>query len=358
MDILEGNYNHPRIAYQTRTTNPPGTAIFHDRLLVSPNYNEALGLFGLLEGDGVYLWDAHGTSDGDPDGIFQTLKYCVDYKDDRGEWRPDVPGTPLGKAKTWYPPSMAYAADYYALGAWKYAQIADVVTGGRRVDFEYSTDGGKTWYVPPANGGAMADVVRDKRPIVTGAVRGQDVAVVVFHPFQGVADTHAAAGPSRKGRVFVGHLRHAGPRLSRPPGGRITGGLADENSVQRPLSFVVLCGAAVGSVRAADDAPELVRNPRFEAAEKQDLPDGWTVWKPVCEEASCTVRATKEGLKIDAPQKPFAVGGVWQDLQGIAGGQAYAFDATCKAENIASPYRSLIVRVLGPRRASRCTRPG
>lgn len=189
MDILEGNYKHPRIAYSTRTTQPPGIAVFKDRLLVSPNFNEALGLFGLLEADGAYLWDAHGVSDGDPNGIFSTLKYCIDYKDDRGEWRPDVPGAPIGQAKTWYPPCMAYAPDYYALGAWKYSQIADVVVGGKRVDFSYSVDGGKTWYDPPANGGTMADVVRDKRPILTGAVRGRDIAVVAFHPFQGVADT-------------------------------------------------------------------------------------------------------------------------------------------------------------------------
>ena len=189
MDILEGNYKHPRIAYPTRTSDPAGTAIFKDRLPVSPNYNEALALFGLLEGDGIYLWDAHGVSDGDPNGIFQTLRYCVDYKDDRGEWRPDVPGTPIGRAKTWYPPTPCFAPDYYALGAWKYSQIADVIAGGKRVDFEYSMDDGKTWYVPPANGGTMADVIHDKRPIVTGAVRGQDVAVVVFHPFQNVAAT-------------------------------------------------------------------------------------------------------------------------------------------------------------------------
>lgn len=189
MDILEGNYRHPRIAYPTRTTNPPGLAIFKDRLLVSPNYNEALALFGLLEGDGVYLWDAHGISDGDPNGIFSTLKYCQDYHDDRGEWRPDSPGEPLGEARTWYPPCMAFAPDYYALGAWKFSQIADVVTAGRKLDFEYSLDDGKTWYLPPANGATMADVIHDKRPIVAGAVHGQDIAVVAFHPFQGVADT-------------------------------------------------------------------------------------------------------------------------------------------------------------------------
>ena len=189
MDILEGKYHHPRIAYPTRTHHPPGLAIFHDRLLVSPNFNEAIGLFGLLEADGAYLWDAHGLSDGDPDGIFRTLTYCRDYKDDRGEWRPDAPGTPIGKGATWYPYAMAYAADYYVLGAWKYSRIADVVTRGKRVDFEYSTDGGATWYVPPANGGTMADVVHDGRPIVSGAVAGKQLALVAFHPYQGVADT-------------------------------------------------------------------------------------------------------------------------------------------------------------------------
>ena len=217
MDILEGNYNHPRIAYSTRTTDPPGTAMFKDRLLVSPNYNEALALFGLLEGDGIYLWDAHGTSDGDPNGIFGTLQYCVDYKDNRGEWRPDKPGAPLGSKRGWYPYAMAYAADYYALGAWKYAQIADVVAKGRRVDFEYSLDDGRTWYTPPANGGAMVDVIHDKRPIVTGAVSGQDIAVVVFHPFQGVADkatlrvrqgkdVFAVTVTGTRARVFRGKL--------------------------------------------------------------------------------------------------------------------------------------------------------
>ena len=106
----------------------------------------------------------------------------------------------------------------------------------------------------------------------------------------------------------------------------------------KPLHSALLACLLFGSsptaaVRGAE-AAELVRNPRLEAAEKQELPQGWTAWTPICQEASCTVRATKDGLKIDAPQKPFAVGGVWQDLQGIAGGDAYAFDVACKAENM------------------------
>lgn len=189
MDILEGNYNHPRIPYPTRTTTPPGLVIFKDRLQVSPNFNEAISLFGLLEADGAYLWDAHGLSDGNPDGIFSTMQYCIDYHDDRGQWLPDLPGTPIGKNKTWYPYNMTFAHDYYALGAWKFSQIADILTAGKKTDFEYSMDAGKTWYLPPANGSTMPDVIRDRRPIVTGAVTPDAIAVVVFHPFQGVADT-------------------------------------------------------------------------------------------------------------------------------------------------------------------------
>ncbi len=191
MEILEGKYEHPRVPYPTRTTQPPGTALFHERLPVSPNFNEAVGLFGLLEGDGAYLWEPHGRSDGDPNGIFSTLRYCQEAKDDRGEWRPDVKGTPIGRSRSWYPPYTYAAPDYYTLGAWKYAQIADVIQNGKRVDFEYSTDAGKTWYMPPANGATLPDVIRDKRPFVTGAVAGNDVAVVAFNPFQSIADTSA-----------------------------------------------------------------------------------------------------------------------------------------------------------------------
>ena len=35
----------------------------------------------------------------------------------------------------------------------------------------------------------MCDVVRDRRPIDTGAIKGRQIAVVSFDPYQGVGDT-------------------------------------------------------------------------------------------------------------------------------------------------------------------------
>jgi hypothetical protein len=84
---------------------------------------------------------------------------------------------------------MAFSPVYYALAAWKYSQVADIMEGGVRVDFEYSLDGGKSWYVPPTNGSTMCDVVRERRPILTGAVNGRQIAVVAFDPYQGIAET-------------------------------------------------------------------------------------------------------------------------------------------------------------------------
>jgi len=116
------------------------------------------------------------------------------------------------------------------------------------------------------------------------------------------------------------------------------------------LSYSVLfCCIASVHVQGADTAAELVKNPTFQAAESQELPAAWTLWTPVYREASCTVRAPKEGLRVDAPQKPYAVGGVWQDLPGIAGQQAYAIEAVCMAHDLPSPHRSAIVRVLWTR---------
>ena len=189
MGILEGNYHHPSIPFRTRTTNPPGVVTWKERLPVAPNVTEQLAFFGFLEGDGAYLWDSFFTTSPDPNAAFWQVKYSLDYKDPRGSWQPDVPGTPPGRSSIPGTHCMAYSPAYYALAAWKYSQIADIIEGGERMDFEYSLDDGKTWYTPPANGSTMCDVTRERRPIVTGAVKGRQIAVVAFDPYQGVGDT-------------------------------------------------------------------------------------------------------------------------------------------------------------------------
>ncbi len=189
MAILEGNYHHPALPFRTRTTDPPGVVTWKERLPVAPNVTEQLALFGFLEGDGTYLWDSFFTTSRDPNAAFWQVKYATDYQDPRGSWQPDVPGTPPGRSEVPGTHCLAYSPVYYALAAWKYTQIADLVAGGTRLDFEYSLDDGKSWYTPPANGSTMCDVARDKRPIVTGAVKDRQIAVVAFDPYQGVGDT-------------------------------------------------------------------------------------------------------------------------------------------------------------------------
>ena len=189
MGILEGNLHHPSIAFRTRTTQPPGVVTWKERLPVSPNVTEQLALFGFLEGDGAYLWDSFFTTAPNPDAMFWQVKYSADNKDPRGSWQPDQPGTPPGRSSTPGTHCVGYSPVYYALAAWKYSQIAGIMNGGTRLDFEYSLDDGKTWFIPPANGSTMCDVARDRRPIVTGAVNGRQIAVVAFDPYQGVGDT-------------------------------------------------------------------------------------------------------------------------------------------------------------------------
>lgn len=48
-----------------------------------------------------------------------------------------------------------------------------------------------------------------------------------------------------------------------------------------------------------------------------DPTDGWSIWSPAWQKASCLVRAVQEGLLVEAPGNPYAVGGIQRDLRGI-----------------------------------------
>ncbi len=91
-------------------------------------------------------------------------------------------------------------------------------------------------------------------------------------------------------------------------------------------------------------ANELVQNCDF-GRKEQKVADHWSVWMPEWAPAACTVRSTSDGLLIDAPGRPYAVGGVWQDIEGIKPGKAYAVNVTCRAKGISSAYRSVLVRL-------------
>lgn len=113
------------------------------------------------------------------------------------------------------------------------------------------------------------------------------------------------------------------------------------------LRAVVLTFSALLTLWLAGSSPandELVKNASFKTVES-GLPVDWTAWTPAVEHAACRLQKVQGGLKVDAPQEPFAVGGVAQKISGIQGGKAYVIEALASAEGIADPYRSVMVRL-------------
>jgi len=106
-----------------------------------------------------------------------------------------------------------------------------------------------------------------------------------------------------------------------------------------------LIGAFMLALLTAPSAAELVRNPGLAPTQGEALPRHWTPWLPDWEAAQCTLKATPEGLRVNAPRQPFAVGGAQQTLTGIAGGQAYAVEAHCELRKIDFPYQAVTVRL-------------
>ncbi|MBM3499220.1 MAG: carbon-nitrogen hydrolase family protein [Armatimonadetes bacterium] len=109
--------------------------------------------------------------------------------------------------------------------------------------------------------------------------------------------------------------------------------------------LLLLLGILVLMAAAAPSAAELVRNPRLTAPDGEALPADWSLWQPPWEGARCTVTPTPEGLKVTAPRRPFAAGGVQQTVSGIVAGQAYAVEAGCVLSKIAFPLQAVTVRV-------------
>ena len=111
------------------------------------------------------------------------------------------------------------------------------------------------------------------------------------------------------------------------------------------LLVVVCLGSAVVQGGDKAKARELVSNPTFAASKESKLPKGWTVWRPVWEQAACRVRSAGDGLLIDGPNDPYSVGGVSQEIEGIRAGQAYAIKAVCELHGVPVAYKTVLVRV-------------
>ncbi len=108
----------------------------------------------------------------------------------------------------------------------------------------------------------------------------------------------------------------------------------------------LLACAAVPALGAGPAQANLIRNPTFAEAGAEGAPAAaWSAISPEWTPAACRVRRTDGGVRVDAPEESFAVGGVEQTVNGIAPGRAYAVEAECACDGIASPVRSVLVRV-------------
>ena len=103
-------------------------------------------------------------------------------------------------------------------------------------------------------------------------------------------------------------------------------------------SFAIVAGGNIEKTR------QLVSNPTFRPIVGSDLPPGWTPWAPDWAKAACRFQSTPDGLLIDAPNDPFAVGGVFQDIEDIEPNQTYAVKARCLIR-VPDPYRSVLMRL-------------
>jgi len=109
---------------------------------------------------------------------------------------------------------------------------------------------------------------------------------------------------------------------------------------------LVFALAVSGTALAAEGGKDLIANGDFSAEGPGGAPADWTPRLPLCREAAVTLRRTPEGLLVESPTEPYGVGGVEQMLAGITGSQAYAVEVDCDVRGIASPFRSVIVRLM------------
>jgi len=108
------------------------------------------------------------------------------------------------------------------------------------------------------------------------------------------------------------------------------------------MFFSILCSSAPDN---GNKPEELLVNPNFAIPGEDDLPFGWRKWEPIWKDASCNIKSIAEGLLMEAPGKPFAVGGILQDVKGIKGGEAYSIVINCRIQDIKYPYLSILAEV-------------
>ncbi|HOP78815.1 MAG TPA: carbon-nitrogen hydrolase family protein [Thermogutta sp.] len=108
----------------------------------------------------------------------------------------------------------------------------------------------------------------------------------------------------------------------------------------------LLLACTIASYAETTSGPEnLVTNPTFAGWKEGAAPPGWELFEPLIPETACTARPGEDGVVIEAPDRPFAVGGLRQKVTGIQAGKSYAVEVTGQIHNAAHPYQMILVRV-------------
>ncbi len=115
----------------------------------------------------------------------------------------------------------------------------------------------------------------------------------------------------------------------------------EENKLLLLNSLIIFEPISLSTFCSSDN--EMVINKDFSIQSSDGLPENWTIWKPILSQASCQMKVISEGLLMDAPNRPFAVGGIYQNIKGIHGNTAYSIKTECQISNIAP--QSILVRV-------------
>jgi predicted amidohydrolase len=73
--------------------------------------------------------------------------------------------------------------------------------------------------------------------------------------------------------------------------------------------------------------------------------ESWSIWNPIVPKTTCSFNETPDGILVESPDKPYAVGGIYQETKGIKGGFSYAIKVDCKIKDVPYPYRTIFVRL-------------
>ena len=100
------------------------------------------------------------------------------------------------------------------------------------------------------------------------------------------------------------------------------------------------------TLNASGGSRELVSNPMLKSSASDGVASDWSIWRPDWAPAGCRIGCTQEGVLMEAGENPYAVGGIFQEIEGIQGGQAYRIKVQGGIQDLPDPYDTLLVRLL------------